>query len=246
LSVFLFLKFGFKPALPGSVLALYAIVATLCLILYLTSSEAGKNAFLAPIIRLMVDAKLRPVLRVVLLLIPGAIAYQSYVGSLPTAEPPPLVRSVHPAPPSSISFTAVGDKEAKVFDLAQGSNPLRAFAQSDPTKFANYVKRGKAVYYQNCYFCHGDHLAADGLFATAVKPPPATFQDPGVLPLLQESFLFWRVMKGGPGLPDDATPWNSSMPVWEKMLSEEDMWAALLFLYDFTGFAPRAKVEVHH
>jgi hypothetical protein len=33
------------------------------------------------------------------------------------------------------------------------------------------------------------------------------------------------------------------MPAWEKMLKEDDMWDAILFLYDYTGSRPRAKEE---
>jgi hypothetical protein len=31
------------------------------------------------------------------------------------------------------------------------------------------------------------------------------------------------------------------MPVWEKFLTEEQIWDAILFLYDYTGRRPRAK-----
>ena len=31
------------------------------------------------------------------------------------------------------------------------------------------------------------------------------------------------------------------MPAWEKFLKEEEMWDAILFLYDFTGQRPRAR-----
>jgi hypothetical protein len=34
------------------------------------------------------------------------------------------------------------------------------------------------------------------------------------------------------------------MPAWEKFLTEEEMWEAVLFLYDFTAQRPRAR-EVH-
>jgi hypothetical protein len=33
------------------------------------------------------------------------------------------------------------------------------------------------------------------------------------------------------------------MPAWEKFLKEEEMWEAILFLYDFTGQRPRAREE---
>ena len=36
------------------------------------------------------------------------------------------------------------------------------------------------------------------------------------------------------------------MPAWEKVLKEDEMWEAILFLYDFTGQKPRAREEAEH
>ena len=33
------------------------------------------------------------------------------------------------------------------------------------------------------------------------------------------------------------------MPAWEQFLTEEEMWDVVLFLYDFTGYQPRAAGE---
>ena len=69
---------------------------------------------------------------------------------------------------------------------------------------------------------------------------PLNFQDIGTIAQLQESFLFWRIATGGPGLPKEGAPWISSMPVWENFLSEAEIWKVILFLYDYTGHRPRA------
>ena len=62
---------------------------------------------------------------------------------------------------------------------------------------------------------------------------------------LLDTFLFWRISKGGPGLPEEGGPWDSAMPAWEKSLKEEEMWEVILFLYDFTGQKPRARETAH-
>src|SRR5438445_7957872 len=36
-------------------------------------------------------------------------------------------------------------------------------------------------------YCHGDNLDGHGLFASALNPPPANFEDPGTIAMLQES-----------------------------------------------------------
>ena len=90
-------------------------------------------------------------------------------------------------------------------------------------------------------FCHGDNMEGDGIYAHAFDPIPANFQDPTTIAMLQESYLFWRIAKGGPGLPEEGTPWLTAMPAWEDRLTEEEIWDVILFLYDFTGRKPRAR-----
>ena len=42
---------------------------------------------------------------------------------------------------------------------------------------------------------------AKGPAARGFNPPPANFSDPTTIAMLQESYLFWRIKKGGVGLP---------------------------------------------
>jgi mono/diheme cytochrome c family protein len=122
--------------------------------------------------------------------------------------------------------------------LAGLENPLRK--EGD---LAEHIKVGKAVYYQNCMPCHGDFLDGQGHYAHGFNPLPLNFQDVGTIAQLTESFVFWRVAKGGPGLPREATPWNSAMPAWEDFLTENEIWAVVLFLYEQTGHHPRTWEE---
>ncbi len=234
----LFMKFGFDPAAPASVVKLYAVVSLVAVLIYVSASDSLLEDFWGPIRALMEKPNWK--LTLVLILIPGVVAWQSYQSALPSSEPPPKIRSIHPAPPNTIDYQAPGQEEATVFDVVNGSSPVRELETSDPEAFAEHVARGKDIYYENCFYCHGDYLAADGHYANAVNPPPANFQDKGTLAMLQEAFLFWRVAKGGPGLPSSGTPWDSSMPAWEKFLPQEDLWDVIAFLYDYTGFTPRA------
>ena len=86
-------------------------------------------------------------------------------------------------------------------------------------------------------------MAASGMFAHGLDPIPTDFTSQGTIEGLRETYLFWRIAKGGPGLPEEAGPWDTAMPAWEKFLTEEDMWDVTLFLYDFTGRRPRAREE---
>ncbi len=122
---------------------------------------------------------------------------------------------------------------------------LNGGRETSPEEFAEHVDNGRRVYFQNCFFCHGDLAAGDGMFAYGLNPIPSNFTDQGVLPMLQESFLFWRVAKGAPGLPEEGGPWDSAMPAWEKFLTEEEMWDVILFLYYYNDYRPRALTEHH-
>src|SRR5881397_3130229 len=102
----------------------------------------------------------------------------------------------------------------------QGPPELRAVHPAPP---ASIQSRGEEIYIRNCMYCHGDNLDGKGHFAHGFNPPPANFQDPGTIAMLQEAYLFWRIAKGGPGLPKESTPWNSAMPPWEDRLDEQQI-----------------------
>lgn len=239
------LSIGFEPGVPQSVIVLYVATMTVALGLYVTSSEESRVAFVTPIIALMVQKRLLIPRLLALLLIPTTVAWATYLTVLPSETAPPKVRSAHPSPPNTIKLSALQQVGDRVIDVIKEDSPYRGYEKTDPDLFKEKVALGKVVYYQNCYFCHGDYMAADGHYANAVKPPPASFQDPGTIAMLEETFLFWRVAKGGPGLPDAGTPWDSSMPVWEDMLNEDEMWSVILFMYDYTGYRPRTKETGH-
>jgi mono/diheme cytochrome c family protein len=97
------------------------------------------------------------------------------------------------------------------------------------------VEEGKEIYVTHCVFCHGDTLQGGGLFARGLNPAPADFTDPATITQLQQSYLFWRITKGGRGLPMESAPWNSAMPAWEDELTEEEIWKVIIFLYEAAG-----------
>jgi len=169
------------------------------------------------------------VLALVLAVVTLLVGWVTFGQVRTTVAAPPNLRSIHPAPPPEITF------RGKTMTLAGLENPLR----QPPESVATYTAQGKEIYYQNCLPCHGDHLDGLGHFAAGFNPLPANFQDNGTIAQLTESFVFWRVAKGGPGLPREGTPWNSAMPRWEDFLTERQIWAVILFLYDQTGWKPR-------
>jgi len=238
-GIYLVLGFGFKTPIPSSVVKLYMGIAVLALAAYVTSSEKRRQEIAAPIVALVLEPRHRFLLAGILVLLPALAAANAWFGSREKLEAPAFGRTVHPAPPDTIT---VGDK---TIDLAHGRNPLRELETTDPAQFRAHVEKGRRTYYRNCLFCHGDAMAGDGMYAHGLNPIPTNFTDKGTIAQLQESFLFWRIAKGGPGLPAEGGPWDSAMPAWEKFLTEEEMWEVVLFVYDYTGQRPRAAAEGH-
>jgi hypothetical protein len=171
--------------------------------------------------------------------IPAIAAANVYMRMNVPVEPPFFPRTIHPGSPPTVTI------HDRTIDLEAGDNPFRALERSDPEAFRRHVANGRRVYYQNCVFCHGDNMAGDGMFVQGLNPIPTNFRDSGTIPTLRETFLLWRIAKGGPGMPDEGGPWDSAMPAWEKFLTEEEMWDTILFLYEFTGQRPRAREEIH-
>ncbi|HXU31996.1 MAG TPA: cytochrome c [Thermoanaerobaculia bacterium] len=234
-SILVFLRFGFTVPVPRSVTTLYLGIATLATIAYVTSSRERLAGFTGPLVRLCVEPKRRPLLYAVVFLLPALAAFGVWRRMNVKLEAPAFPRTIHPAPPDAIT---VHDTQ---FNLVTLENPYRALEKTNPAEFASHLADGKRVFYQNCVYCHGDALRGDGMFAHGLNPIPTNFADGGAIALLQESFLFWRISKGGPGLPEEGGPWDTAMPAWEKFLTEDEMWDVILFLYDYSGQRPRAR-----
>jgi len=235
IGIYLLLRFGFIAPIPSSVVGIYMGIVSLAILAYMSSSQERREEISRPLVRFMTEKRYTPFLAATVVALPVLAAANVYVQMNAPLQPPYFARTVHPASPSEIT---VHDKK---FDLDAGDNPFRELEKSNPQEFRQHVENGRKVYYRNCVFCHGDNMSANGMFAHGLDPIPTNFHD--TIPLLRETFLFWRISKGGPGLPDEGGPWDTAMPAWEKFLKEEEMWDAILFLYDFTELKPRAKEE---
>jgi mono/diheme cytochrome c family protein len=238
-GIFVLVRFAFKTPIPHSVVEMYMGITTLALAAYVSSSQQRRWEFAAPIVAVVTEPRHRVLLGAILVLLPALAAAGVYMGSREKLEAPAFGRTVHPAPPETITF------KGKTIDLVRGHNPFRELEKTDPASFRAHVENGRVTFYRNCVFCHGDDLAGDGLYAHGLNPIPTNFTDKGTIAQLQETFLFWRIAKGGPGLPAEGGPWDSAMPAWENFLSEDQIWEVILFLYDHTGQRPRATGEEH-
>jgi mono/diheme cytochrome c family protein len=107
-----------------------------------------------------------------------------------------------------------------------------------------HLFEGRALYAMNCRPCHGDSVSGDGPMADGFKLRPINFTDNGTIETIVEGYTFWRVTNGGPGLPVEATPWDSAMPEWKLNLSEDERWKIILAEYNLAQKTPRIP-EAH-
>jgi mono/diheme cytochrome c family protein len=235
LAVWLAIDHGFEVPIPQSVVKLFMSIVTGALFLYATSDPQRLREVREPLFAFLTERRFVIPLMLVVLAVPAAVAVSIYRDMTAPPQPPFFGRTIHPAPPGQLTV------HDQALDLGTLDNPYRGLEQTDPARFREKVENGRKVYYENCFYCHGDLMQGEGMFAHALNPIPTNFQDPGTIAQLQESFLYWRIAKGGPGLPEEGGPWASAMPAWEQFLTDEQMWDVILFLYDFTGSRPRAR-----
>jgi len=81
--------------------------------------------------------------------------------------------------------------------------------------------RGKAIYDQNCAFCHAADGTAKNWIGSFLQPHPRNFTDPGQTADLTRARLETVVRDGLP---------NTSMPAWGKVLSGEERAAVIAYI----------------
>ena len=219
---YIFFKFImplFTAPLPASLIMLYMMLTFSGIMIFMTLSGASMDSFLGPIFRFIggdgQEGSMKTARLVVLALFPLLVGWQTYSSTASSALPPAENRTVHPAPPG---------------EFAVMSNPV-------PNTPEN-VMTGKGLYAAYCSPCHGQ-FDGKGPAARGFNPPPANFKDPTTIAMLQESYLFWRIKKGGVGLSVEGMPWKSAMPRWEFELKDEQIWKIILGEYDGAGQKPR-------
>ena len=223
-GMYVFLKFvlpiipGSAP-LPSSLIFLYLLLTLSGIVIFETLSAGSKEAFWGPMQRFLTGDNiggLQALRYGVLILFPLLVGWQTYSSTAPSELPPPDNRTIHPAPPGEYTGLA---------------NPV--------PKTPENIMQGKGFYAAFCSPCHGGNFDGKGPAARGYNPPPANFADPTTIAMLQESYLFWRIKKGGVGLPIEGMPWKSAMPRWELELPDEWIWKIIMGEYDGAHQSPR-------
>ena len=218
--------------LPSSIQYMYIFFIFVGVVLYYTSSAEKIEETIRPMANFVFNPEKKASIKVgqytMYSVLPFLFAFVGYNQMTPKFPEPIALRVIHPAPPTTIKIFG------EAHNLVSLENPYRQYEKSDPEEFKQLAREGGFIYFQNCFFCHGDFLDGRGMTSLNLNPVPANFQDVGTIAMLQEAFLFWRIGTGGPGLPDESWPWQSAMPIWQNILTQQEVWKVILFLYDYT------------
>ena len=221
-GIYVFLKFVLPlvtAPLPASLIFLYLALTITGIGIFGTLSGQSMEQFLGPIFRFLSgdgqDGAMKMARLAVLALFPLLVGWQTYNSTAQSDAPPAENRTIHPAPPGE--FVGL-------------SNPF-------PNTPEN-IAYGKGRYLSLCFPCHGN-FDGKGPASKGFNPPPANFSDPTTIAMLQESYLFWRIKKGGVGLSIEGMPWKSAMPRWELELPDEDIWKIIMGEFDGAHQKPR-------
>ncbi len=217
---------------PRSVVIQYMLSVLLGVLVWVSDNEDRWKAFKRPIRETLILPERRRVRLAVLVALPLLVGFMTYDTVRPKVSAPAGLRSVHPAPPTQITF------RGETIRLDGLENPIRGSGREDEA-----YAEGLALYTRNCMPCHGDYLDGQGHYAHGFNPAPLPLRGGGTIAQLTESYVFWRIAKGGAGLPREGAPWNSAMPAWEDFMTADEIWAVTLFLYRQAGLSPRTWEE---
>ncbi len=233
--------------MPGMALAMYMVLVVVGAAVYVTASDAKLQEFRAPILTLLRGERkdgLRPALRMVVLgTVPLIVGWAVYNRTAPRLTSPTVLRIQHPTIPRAYEklvnpFRDPTDEMVRAFLAETGKGDLsleegrRVFAKA-------VLVEGRDLYQKNCRPCHGTKADGQGPMAGGFRLRPANFTDPGTIATVVEAYTFWRIKKGAPDLPPSAAPWDSAMPVWERDLTDEEIWKIIIAMYETAGVGPR-------
>jgi mono/diheme cytochrome c family protein len=100
-------------------------------------------------------------------------------------------------------------------EYAGKTNPLQGNASA--------AQAGKQLFVSNCASCHGENARGNGPAASSLHPKPANLA--ALQNKMSDDYMFWRISEGG-AMP----PFNSAMPAWKGVLSEEQIWQIITYL----------------
>jgi len=112
-------------------------------------------------------------------------------------------------------------------DLISGASPYAAHdIAPNPAGLSELALAGRALYEENCAFCHASDGTAQNWIGSFLEPRPRDFTDAGFRLIHDTKALEQRILVGIPG---------TSMPAWRGVLSATDIDAIVAYLQEAFG-----------
>ncbi|MGI9383144.1 MAG: c-type cytochrome [Methyloligellaceae bacterium] len=96
------------------------------------------------------------------------------------------------------------------------------------------VRKGGALYRDNCTRCHGKKGLGDGEAAKGLSPSPALLAYLIQRPVAADEYLLWTIAEGGGAFKTD-------MPAFKETLAQDDIWRIIAYMR--AGFPKVATAE---
>lgn len=238
----------FELPVPAALRLMYLLLIVVGALVYVSYSERNWNEFLWPLSSLLAGRYGIVPKILVMLLFPLLLGWGVIVSGRGGVASPSALWIQHPSsnfprqyeswhnplrePSEEILEAFTSEAKDGMYD-AIPTAPMQAFLDTIKSgKTANeavsraalqekYLYEGRILYQTNCRPCHGTKADGNGPMAEGFRPRrPINFTDVGTIDTLVEGYAFWRVKTGGLGLPTEASPWDSAMPVWGRQLGE--------------------------
>jgi mono/diheme cytochrome c family protein len=85
------------------------------------------------------------------------------------------------------------------------------------------LDEGRALYQENCAFCHGATGMGDGEMANSLNPSPALLAYMIQMPMSVDEYMLWSISDGG-------AAFGSAMPAFKDVLSRDEIWKIVTYM----------------
>ncbi len=197
-------------------ITIYMGIVSLGLLAYVTSSPDRRAEIAGPLVRFATEKRYTALLGATVVALPALAAASVYARMNVPLEPPFFARTVHPASPPEITVNG------KTIAIDAGDNPFRALERVEPGRVPHPRRERPPHLLPELLLLSRRRSGRQRDVRARLEPHPDQLHRRGHdRRTCSETFLFWRIAKGGPGhARGRRAVATGAMPAWEKILKQ--------------------------